>query len=1009
MFLPALTWAQDNLITVKGRVTSGGSPVPGATITVKGTSNGTTADATGAFHLKVPSDGALIITAINYAPAEFPVRGRTTLSVELEATEKSLGDVVVVGYGTQKKATLTGSISSVQGSEVVKSPQPNLSNSLAGRFSGLIANNTSGEPGYDGSGILIRGLATTGDNSVLIVVDGVPGQIGGLERLDPHDIESFSILKDASAAVYGSRAANGVILITTKRGKMGKPQINYNLNVGVASATRLPKMADAPMYATLMNEIEYYDNPAGGLNQFYTAAQIQKFRDGSDPIYYPNTDWRALTLRKSVPQTQQNLSLSGGTENIKYFLSAGLTTQDALYRNGATKYNQYNFRSNIDATVTPRLKFGLYLSGREESRQYPQVGASDIFRAIYRAYPTVLAQYPNGLLTTGIENDNPIAEVTSIGGTNVNPTYVFNGILKGSYSIPGVRGLSVDGFFAVDESFSFDKSFAKPYNLWTYDSTNKVYDATIVGGSNNLATLYESQQNTSLLTSNLKLNYTRQFGDHHVDAFVAYEQSTNHYDVFDANRLDFPTDLTPELSQGGSAATDATNGGSSYNFTRRSYIGRLDYNYKEKYLLEVQGRVDGSSTFPAGKQYGLFPAVSAGWRISKEKWFNVPVFDDLKFRASYGELGNDNVGLFQYFDNYGFNNQYVIGGSIHPGIDLTKLANPDITWERAKKTDIGLNAAFLHHFTLEFIYFQQKRSDILMAPSAAIAAVTGIVNPYSGSTLTPSENIGKINNNGVEATLGYTNHSGDFSYGISGNFTYAKSKVIYIGEAAGTLPYQAQTGHPLGTYLLYQATGIFRSAADLAKYPHLTGNQLGDLIYKDYNGDGQITADDQVRSKYGDIPLITYGFVLNGGYKNWDLSMVFAGQADVSTYVLPESGTVGNFYSSWADNRWSPNNPNGTYPRVDDRASSSINGGLYNNTFWLNNSAFLRMKNIQLGYTVNSKTLTKIKVTALRFYVSAFNLFTITKVKDYDPEGTSGSGQFYPQQKIINGGLNVSF
>ena len=266
-----------------------------------------------------------------------------------------------------------------------------------------------------------------------------------------------------------------------------------------------------------------------------------------------------------------------------------------------------------------------------------------------------------------------------------------------------------------------------------------------------------------------------------------------------------------------------------------------------------------------------------------------------------------------------------------------------------------------------------------------------------------------MNSSGVEATLGYTGHSGKFSYGISGNFTYAKSKIVFIDEAAATLPYQSQTGRPIGTYLLYQTIGIFRTASDLAKYPHLTGNQLGDLIYKDVDGDGAITAKDQVRSKYGDIPQITYGFVLNGAYKNWDLAAVFAGQAEVSQYVLPEAGTIGNFYSSWADNRWSPNHTNGTYPRVDDRASSSINGGLYNNTFWLNNSAFLRLKSVQLGYTINNKMLTQAKISGLRVYVSGFNLFTLTKVKDYDPEGTSGSGQFYPQQRIFNAGLNVSF
>ncbi|GGB20682.1 SusC/RagA family TonB-linked outer membrane protein [Puia dinghuensis] len=1001
--------AQDNLITVHGKIASAGTPVAGATVMVKGKNIATTTDSNGVFQFRAPSDAVLVISHLNYSPQELSVRGRTSLTIEMESNEKTLGDVVVVGYGTQKKATLTGSISVVQGADVAKSPQVNLSNGLAGRFSGLIANNVSGEPGYDGSGILIRGLATTGSNDVLIVVDDVPGQIGGLERLDAHDIESFSILKDASAAVYGSRAANGVILITTKKGKAGKPVINYSFNYGLSSPTRLPSLANSATYGTLMNEIRYYDNPTGGLNQIYTDAQIQKFRDGSDPFYYPNTDWRGLSLRSYVPQSQHNLSVSGGSENIRYFLSLGTLSQDGLYKNGVTHYDQYNFRGNIEATVTPRLKVSLNLNGREEHRLFPATAAGDIFRAVYRAYPTVLAQYPNGLYTTGIENYNPLTQETSIGGTTENPTYVFNGILKGSYSIPGVKGLSVEGFMSTDESFSFNKSFSKPYNLYSYDSSAKAYNAVVVGGSNGLATLSESQANTSLITSNIKLKYVRQFGDHHLDAFVAYEQSKNHQDLFGASRLNFPTALTPELSQGGSASTDKDNSGSSYNFTRKSYISRIAYNFQEKYLLELQARIDGSSTFPSGKQYGFFPSISGGWRLTQEKWFHLPAINDLKLRASYGTLGNDNVGLFQYFDNYTFNNQYVLGGSVHPGIDITKLANPNITWERAKKLDIGLNATFLNNFTFEFIYFQQKRSDILTQRNASIPAVSGIVNPYGGDPLTPSENIGKVNSNGFEASLTYANHVGDFSYGIGGNFTFAKSKIVFIDEAAGVLPYQRQTGRPLNTYLLYQATGIFRSAADLAKYPHLPNAQLGDLIYKDVNGDGTISAKDQTRTDYGNIPQIVYGAMLFGGYKRWDLSMIFSGQARVSQYVLPESGTIGNFYSSWADNRWSPNHTNGTYPRVDDRASSSVNGGLYPSTFWLNNSAFIRLKNVQLGYTVGNKVLSRAKISSVRIYASAFNLFTITKVKDYDPEGTSGSGQFYPQQRIYNAGVNVSF
>lgn len=1021
----ALTYAnlqQD--VTVSGTVTDEqGAPLPGVSVSVKGSNIGTTTDINGHFSLRVTDANArLVISMVGYTSREYPVPASHVLKIQMQPDQKSLNEVVVVGYGTQKKATLTGSISVVKGAELVKSPQPNVSNSFAGRISGVIANNTSGEPGYDGSNILIRGIQTTGSSSVLVVVDGVPGQIGGLERLDPNDIESVSVLKDASAAVYGNRAANGVILITTKHGKTGKPTVSYTFNQGFSSPTRLPKLADAATYATIVNDISYYNNAAGGLNQVYSDAQIQKFRDGSDPLNYPNTNWEKAILKNVALQDQHNLTVSGGTEDVKYYASVGSLYQDGIYKNGATNYHQFNFRSNLDANITKDFKVGLLLSGREEDRQFPNTGAGDIFRSIYRSYPTTAPFYPNGLPTAGIDQSNPGLTPTAIGGLNRNPKQVFNGILKASYNIPGVKGLSVDGFLSADKSGAFDKAFYTPYTVYSYNSATNVYTPSIEGGANGKAYLYESQLNQSLITTNIKLNFERRFGLHNINAFVAYEQSKTDYNFFWAQRNNFPTTTTPELSQGGTAASDALNGGSSsdnagnFDYHRRSVISRLAYNYAEKYLLEGQLRADGSSLWGPGHQWGYFPSISAGYRISKESWFSdrVKFIDDLKLRASYGVLGDDLLsnGAYQFIDNYSFNNWVVLdngsGAAVQPGVDLTKLANPLITWETAKKTDIGINAVFLKNFTLEAIYFYQKRSNILAYPNGSIPAVSGIVNPYGGTPLVPAENIGKVNSGGFEATLGY-NHPGKFNWGLTGNFTFAKSKVIYEDEAAGTLSYQAVTGHPLNTYLLYKSTGIFRSQDQLNSMPHVPGAQVGDLIYADINGDGKITAADQIRSKYGNIPQIVYGLSANAGYQNFDLSILLAGQAEVSQYVLPESGTIGNFYSSWADNAWSPTNPNGSYPKVPARASSAVSGGLYNSTFWLNDASFLRLKNVQLGYTLPMNVVSRLHISGLRLYVSAFNLFTITKVKDYDPEGTSGSGQFYPEQRIINIGANVKF
>jgi TonB-linked outer membrane protein, SusC/RagA family len=999
-----------------------GNPLPGVSVIVKGTTTGSITDAQGKYSINAPDNAILVFTYIGYTKIELPVGGKTLLNIQLTPDQTSLNELIVVGYGTQKKETVTGSISQVKGTELVKSPQPNLSNALAGRFSGVVINNRGGEPGYDGSSITIRGQATTGSNAVLVVVDGVPGQIGGLERLDPNDIESVSVLKDASAAIYGNRAANGVILVTTKKGKTGKPTISYSFNQGFSSPTRLPKLADAATYAQIMNEINYYASESGGLNQSYSEEQIQKFRDGSDPILFPNTDWAETVLKKSALQNQHSLSVNGGTDDVKYYMSLGMIDQDGIYKNGVTSYKQYNFRSNIDANVSKRLKVGLSLAGREENRKFPITGANDLFRSLYRSKPIVAAFYPNGLPTRGIEGSNPAILVTDLGGTSNNPTQVLNAILKGSYQIPGIEGLSADGFFSVDKSNVFVKTFNKPYLLYEYQASTDTYTSGVYGGNNNKATLKESQKRESLITSNIKLNFGRKFGVHNINAFVGYEQSKNNLEFFDADRFNYLSNQLPELSQGGTAATDFLNSGYSSNYTRKSIISRLAYAYDDKYLFEGQLRRDGSSIFAPGKQWGTFPSVSAGWRINKEKWFgdNVKFFDELKLRASYGSLGNDNVNAFQYYDNYilvgnGFVAQAPGGAAtIQPGVGLSKLANPNITWEVSKKLDIGINATFLKNFTFEAIYFKQKRSDILATRNASLPGSSGIVNPYNdGSSnynpLVPSENIGKVNSEGFEGTLGYAHRGNEFNWGVSGNMTYAKSEVIFIDEASGTLDYQKKTGRPLNSYLLYNAIGIFRTQADLDNNPHVSGAKIGDLIYEDYNRDGVLNADDMSMAKYGNIPQITYGFNFNASYKNFDLSVLFAGQARVSQYVLPESGSIGNFYSSWADNRFSPSNPNGSFPKVTERAGNAISGGAYKNNFWLNNSSFLRLKNVELAYNLKGDFLSKIKVSGVRIFASAFNLFTITKVKDYDPEGSSESGQFYPQQRIINLGANVKF
>ncbi len=1005
---PLLAQAQPSPREITGTITDSiGRGMSGVTITVKGSSAATTSDADGRFKISAADNAILVFSYVGYLPKEERVGARSSISIRMTVNDidQGLNQVIVVGYGTQKKATVTGSVATVQGADLVKSPAPDLSNSFAGRMPGVIALNTTGEPGYEGTNILIRGQATLNNNSPMIVIDGVANRLGGLERLNPNDIESVSVLKDASAAIYGAEGANGVILITTKRGKTGKPTVSFDYNQGFMQPSRLPKLADAATFATIQNEISYYDDSSNGLSHIYTPDQITKFKNGSDPLNYPNTNWEKAVLKKVALQDKQDLAIRGGNDNITYYFSLGNLFQDGLYKNGATKYKQNNVLSNIDVKVNDKLKFGLNLGYRYENRTTPAAaGASAIFGQIYSIYPTIPAIYPNGLPSTGTNGgQNPVVEVNGdLVGTLKSATSTFNGTLTGSWTLP-VKGLSLDGFLGVDQAVNNSKQFAKPWITYQYAQPTNTYTPIKDGPTE--PNLNQSTETNTLVTANIKLNYAAHLGQHNLAAFVAYEQSDDNDATFSASRLNFLSTELPELSQGGTDPTDYGNSGSSLETKRQNYFGRINYDYAGKYLMEFQLRRDGSSIFGPGHRYGTFPGVSAGWRVSQENFMkDQDWLNELKLRASYGRLGNDKVSPYQYLDNFSYSSGvFVTGASQNQlGINYNLLANPNITWEVSNKYNIGLDGTILKHWTFEFNLFQDKRANILLPLNASIPGVTGIA-----SSQIPAENIGKAQNRGFDASLNYRKTFNKWSFNIGGNFSYAKSKVLYQDEAPNTIAYQKGTGQPIGSQLLYQATGIYKTWDQINATPHIDGTQPGDLIYKDVNHDGQITYADEVRAGKSEIPFIVYGIIGGISWNNFDASVLFAGQADAVQYLLPDAGTVGNFPSSWADNRWSPSNPNGTYPRADDRSGTYYAN--YRSTFWLRNTSFLRLKNAELGYTFSPDLLRRAGIRGLRVYANGFNLLTFTHLKDYDPEGNNETGYFYPQQKIYNLGLNVTF
>ncbi len=1011
----SVAWGQGTR-TISGTVQdrSSGEMLPGVNILIKGTTEGTITDNFGKYSLQVSDGAVLIFSFVGYVPEEIPVNSESVIDVYMSLDLVGLEEVVVVGYGTQSKQTLTGSVSSVEGKEFVKSPQPNLSASFAGRVPGVIALNRSGEPGFDGATLRIRGISTPGDNNPLVVIDGVANRLGGLNRLDPNDIESVSVLKDASAAIYGAQAANGVILVTTKRGVKGKPVFNFSYNQGFVKPTTLPDMADAPTYARILNEINYYRNPGGGMNQIYSEEEIRRFGDGTDPDNYPNSDWVDASIRNFALQDMQNLSVRGGGERVSYFASLGRVHQESIYENGITEYDQISFRSNLDLNLTDNLKVGLDVTARQEERQFPTSSAGDIFRAIYRTYPTIPIRYSNGLPSAGVESGaNPLILMTDIPGTDVSPTTILNTMMTFEYKLPFLQSVSLKGFYAEDRGFTRQKEFAKPYIVYQIDnSTDPPGFNEVVGGPDSRTPeLFEKQTNTALKTANFSINFEKEFGKHYVKAFAAYEQQEDDRNEFQAFRSGFLSTEIPEFNLGGAEPEQSTNGGFSEKFTRRNYFGRVSYDYDQKYLLEAQFRYDGSSRFADDNRFGFFPSVSVGWRMSDESWFDVSAINNLKLRASYGELGNDRVDAFQYLNSFELRPTDYVSENLSPLpiFIINQLANPSITWETARKLDIGLEIGLFRFFNLELDYFSETREDLLTARQGSLPQVSGIIDERGAPSIIPQENIGEVKNNGFEAALNYNQSFSNVQVFASANFTYNKNEVVFLDDAEGVPDYQLRKGKPLGADLLYEAVGIFRTQDDLDQNPTLPGQQLGDLIYRDVDGDGEITDLDRVRQDLTNVPQIVYGVTMGASWKNFDLSILLQGQARSVQYVVAESGEVGNFFSSWADNRWSPDRPNGSFPRVDVRTSSSINEGLNRNDFWQQNTAFMRLKNLELGYNLPGSLLGKVGLDATRVYVSGFNLLTFTDVEDIDPEGNSGSGQFYPQQKIFNVGVNIKF
>jgi len=1065
-FSPETDWASEPLkvglskentvslqqqINITGRVNSmtGNEGIPGVSVLVKGTQKGTSTDGDGRFHLEdVPANATLIFTTVGYRTIEEPVNNRTTISIVLQDDVADLDEVVVVGYGTQKKETVTGSVVSVKSEELVKSPSLNVSNSLAGRMPGVIATQSSGEPGGDGSNIRIRGTNTLGNSSPLVVIDGIPARQGGIERLNPADIDNISVLKDAAAAIYGARAANGVILVTTKRGKSSRPLLSYTYNQGFAQPTVIPELADAAQYAEMRNELEVFKLPVNewqaANNQFresgayarpdgstltapFLPADFEKFRDGSDPWGHPNTDWYGSTLKTWSPQARHNVQLTGGSESFKYLTSIGYQNQDGYYKNSATGYKQYDMRINLDATISKYVSTKIGVLGRQENRNYPTKSAGTIFRMLMRGNPTQPAFWPNGMPGPDIENgENPVVITTDQTGYDNNKQYYFQTNGQVDITLPWIEGLKFTGTAALDKYIKQSKRWETPWYLYTWQGAYEDDGVTpqLVRGIRGPADPRLTQANEDQLNVLLGgvLNYDRSFGDHTFNIMAGVNRETIDNENFNAFRRYFISTAIDQLIAGGER--EKNNNGGAWKRARLNYFGRVGYNYKEKYIAEFLWRYDGSYMFPESSRFGFFPGILAGWRISEENFWkeNISFINYLKIRGSWGRMGNDNIYFnnnytegqnleddatlqeYQYYSTYGYGT-YIVDGLLVKSLYESRVPNAFVTWEVADNYNLGLDGQLLDgKINFEFDVFMNKRSNILWQRNASIPQSTGM-------TL-PAENIGKVDNRGWEFNIGYNGSAGDFKYNINVNGGYTKNKIKFWDEAPGAPEWQRTTGSVTDAQLYYIYDGVFRDEADIANntldYSAITNNiRPGDMKYRDFDGDGKITPDDRVRRDKNRQPTFQGGLNIGLQYKNFDLTVLFQGAAGGELRVgSDESGAIGNYLLEFYENRWTPDNPSSEHPRITDRSDQYYS---YNNTYWLQSTNYIRLKNLELGYTLPAGIGDKVGISSLRIYVSGFNLLTFSKMKAYDPESTNVLGQYYPQSRIINTGLAVTF
>ena len=1054
MEVPSATNINKNRL-YKGKVVDDrtSEPLVGATVKVKGSTIGTITDIDGNFALDIPDNISPIVFEVSYmgyASKEAAPAKTTGFTIRLAEDSQTLEEVQIIAYGKQSKMSVTAAISSIDTKELLKSPSGSVANALSGAVTGLSSIQPSGQPGAENPSIYIRGTGSLSDelSKPLILVDGVERSFF---QMDSHEIESITVLKDAaSTAVFGVRGANGVVLVTTRRGVSGKPVISLNSSFGLTQALRNLKGMDSYTYATLYNEAQLSDNPSLTESQLgFSPFVIDMFRTNEDPIMFPNVDWNDYLFKNLAWQTQHNLTLSGGGERFRYFVSLGYLLQDGMLKQLGESYDpnyqykRFNYRSNVDIDITKSTLLKVNIGGHVGAKREPRT--DELWRKVLWSTPFSSPGIVDGKLISNIYSNRYI----SIGerscpldyyynyGYNVDTDNVLNLDLaleqKLDFITPGLS-MNIKGAYNTNYNVKASRtpsgadSMCTPIYLGSIETPgmdfwDPRFDRTIVYQTDGVSGLHEQMSYGEQVGrgrnwyGEFSLNYSRSFGDHDVSALFLYNQSKKYYPETKIDGKVFYMDI-PTAYVG--------------------YVGRMTYAYKKRYMVDLNAGYNGSENFAPDKRFGFFPAVSAGWILSEEKFMKKQkVIDFLKLRASYGIVGNDKMenARFLYMAGAwsGYNTVAKGQGSwqfgkdggtgLLPDAKENTMGNPEVTWEKVAKQNYGIDLKmFDSRLSLTADVFFEKRKDILSTRNT-LPAITDIN--------LPKINLGKVNNHGYELSLGWNDRAGKVDYWLKANVSYAKNKIIYMDEVVPNEPYMAETGRSTGLtygYIFdrFLQKDDFDADGNLKKDEN--GRQIlpqmalgtprpGDALFKDLNGDGVINGDDKTRFGYAERPDYVFGFLGGLKWKNFEFSMQWTAAMNASRIL---DGEYRNAFGSTnsrmllkflADGRWTEENPNSRFPRLTFMNKSHY---LQTSDLWLMNGSYLRLKTAEISYTLPQKDfLKKVGIESVRFYCNGYNLLTLFSDLndiDIDPEGvTDGGNNNYPNIRIYNFGVNISF